>query len=85
MGHKESVNLTIQHKILDKVPKSELEIDKSLRDKLFGRKTTDDNFVYEENAEKHLKTIPGEVHLLQPCIGWILKKQKINTKIDYVY
>jgi len=47
MGCKERVNLAIQHKIPDKVPKGELEIDKSLREKLLDKEATGDDFIDE--------------------------------------
>ncbi|MCD6219901.1 hypothetical protein J7K43_05900, partial [Candidatus Calescamantes bacterium] len=54
MGCKERVSLAIQHKIPDKVPKGELEIDKSLREKLLGKEVTGDDFIDEIRVREFL-------------------------------
>jgi len=54
MGCKERVSLAIQHKIPDKVPKGELEIDKSLREKLLGKEATGNDFINEIKVREFL-------------------------------
>lgn len=81
MDCKERVRLAIEHKISDKVPKGELEIDKTLRKKLLGEKLTGDDFIDEVGVRKLLGMDTSPLVYLDRPEEKILKVETDGQKI----
>lgn len=77
MRHEERIKLAIQHKVPDKIPKGELEIACSLREKLLGKQAAGDDFKDEVKVRELLN-----MDIAPLCYLDSPKAKILETKLD---